>query len=718
MRPRCLSQKSLVRLACLATLSAAALSSAAHAQTAPEDQATTLDEVVVTGTSVQATVRTAPASVSVIGNEQLSARPAADINDIIGRLPGVTKAVTTDGGTSIQIRGLPQAYTLVLVDGQRMGSSSDTFDRYTRNELNWVPPEAIERVEVVRGPMSSLYGSDAMGGVINIITKATEEYWRGALTATTVQPEESIRGADYVYSGYVSGPITDSLAVRLTGSVSEQQADRGLPDGTTSFRFGGGREGSRVRSGGARVTWKPIEGHQFAFTYDASLWEFFPGPAPTTSNPGGVSASTRGPSRMERSSPGATYTGDFSFGVVRLSAYQTRYENATTAPIITNGVPVAGSSRDAKAISEDLVLNASLSTRFNLLFDHALTVGAQYIDASLDNPNSVGNQANAQGVAGLSSKSTESFAVFGEDQIALTDQLKLTLGVRLDDHSDFGNHVSPRAYLVYQPVDAVTIKGGYSAGFRAPTLRQSNPNFISVSAGAGCSASTMPGYVGGGCYTLGSEGLQPETTENWEVGATWARGEWSAGATVFTTKFEDKIDINPIGYLTGFTQYWNVYTNITEAKTEGLELTGTAPILRNVGHLLLDSLTLTANATHMFTSENTHTGAPLSTIPEWAANTTLDWTVSEQLNLALDVQYTGKMVGLDFVRQANAIGTAQIQKAFTLVDLSANVRVNDSVTVNTGIRNLFDESPNGLADGGNNFYTPGRRVFVSLTGRF
>jgi outer membrane receptor for ferrienterochelin and colicins len=631
--------------AALATVSYASLTGTAFAAAADDQSG---NDIVVTASSVATTIKDAPASISVIGADDLERRPATDINDILSRAPGISKATTPDGGTSIQVRGLPQNYTLVLLDGQRMGSSGDTFDRYSRNELNWIPQETIERIEIVRGPMSSLYGADAMGGVINVITKNTYDRWRGALQAGTVQPEATIRGSDYMLNGFVSGPLGGGFGIRLTGGITEQQADRGLPDGTTSFRWGGGREGSKVESVGARLNWQSAdERHTINAFHDISRARTFPGPAPTTSNPGGVSASTRGPSKMDRTNTGANYTGKFDFGTARLAAYQTRYANATTAPVIVNGVPVTGSTQAAKAVAKDFVIDGSLAMPFELGVRHSLTVGGQFIRSSLDNPNSVGNQPNTDGVAGLSFKRTTSYAAFAEDQIALLDILTLTLGLRADHHSDYGTHVTPRAYAVLHPFPDLTIKGGYAEGFRPPSLRQSNPNFISASQGAGCSPVSLPGYVGGGCYTLGQTGLDPETTKNWEIGANYESGGFQAGLTFFDTRFQNKIDVAPIGYRDGFTQYWAVYTNIDSAVTRGLEANVSIPLIDNPDSRILRGLTLQANGTHMFKSENTDTGEPLATTPQWAANATLAWRVNEDLSLTFDAQYIGKQVGLD-----------------------------------------------------------------------
>ena len=86
--------------------------------------------------------------------------------------------------SKIKLRGLPDKYTLILIDGKRQGSSSGVNyrDDLGQQDLDWISPEMIERIEVVRGPMSSLYGSEAMGGVINIITRKVAKVWSGSVS--------------------------------------------------------------------------------------------------------------------------------------------------------------------------------------------------------------------------------------------------------------------------------------------------------------------------------------------------------------------------------------------------------------------------------------------------------------------------------------------------------------------------------------------------------
>ena len=508
--------------------------------------------VTVTASATALAVKDAPASLTVLTAEDIRRVPAADLNEVLRRVPGLTQATTPDGGTSIQIRGLPQQYTLILVDGVRVGSSSETFDRYTRNELNWIAPESIERIEVVRGPMSSLYGSDAMGGVINIITKKTGAQWGGQVTAGAEINPESIRGDDYTAGFTIGGPLAQGLKLQLTGQQTYREADSGLDDGTTAFRWGGGREGAKLQSLGARVDWELNADHKLVLDLQQSEWRTLGGPAASTSNPGGfaAAASTRGPAKMERDSLGLTHTGKYSFGTSKLSLSQSEYSNQTTAPLTQNGqfvtVPggMATQTYATHAVSKDLIVDGSLTMPLNWGYEQLLTVGAHWQRSELDNPNSVGSVANASGVAGLSYKQAKSQALFVEDQIFLRDNLSLTLGMRADHHEDYGSHISPRAYMVYHPTDAWTVRGGYSEGFRAPNLRQSNANFVSQSQGAGCA---LTGYLGGGCNTRGNADLKPETSKNWELGMAWERNDWQAGLTFFNTDFTNKIDARGIG---------------------------------------------------------------------------------------------------------------------------------------------------------------------------
>ncbi|WP_081897367.1 TonB-dependent receptor domain-containing protein [Massilia sp. BSC265] len=701
---------------------------ASYAQAQPDAAAAPAIPVVLVTAAANATevsVNDAPASVSVITAAELARMPTTDLNDVLRRSVGLSQATTPDGGTSLQIRGMPQQYTLLLVDGQRMGSASDTFDRYSRNELNWIPVESIERIEIVRGPMSSVYGSDAMGGVINIITKQNSRKWAGSVTAAAELNEDGYRGNDYKLGFSVNGPASETVRIRAQGEQRYRQADTRLPHGVDAFRWGGGREGSKLQSYGGQMTWLPVRGHRLTLDVQAGTWRTLPGPAADRSNPGGFLDYTRGPANMRREATTVSYAGQHGDVSSKVALSRTRYQNATDAPVVRDGrlVPELDTAGlpatdrrgnplyqrfDTAAIAGDLVFDASLSAPLQYGFKHMLTVGTQWQRSQLDNPNSVGSLPNADGIAGLSYKETRSSALFAEDQIFLLEQLSLTLGLRRDQHDRYGGNSSARAYMVYHPTKAWTLRGGLSEAFRAPTLRQSNPNFVSQSAGAGC----LSGYQGGGCYTRGSAALAPETSRNWEFGASWESDGRQANIGYFSTRFQDKIQERALGYLPGNPMYWQEYVNVANAQTRGIEMGVTWPLLK--------SLTLRTNLTHMLKAENTATGEPLSVVPRWSANSTLDWQVSDNLDAYLLAEFTGKQVNLDW-RNANndeRFGEQRIAHGFALFDAGFNYKLSKRMRLSGGVKNVFDRNPNGSVDEGNNFYTPGRRYFAALSTTF
>lgn len=177
------------RINIVTVLLAAAAAPLLHAA---EEQA-----MVVTATGFEQKIQEAPASISVITKKQLEDKAYRDVTDALKDVPGV---VVTGGASSsdISIRGMASKYTLFLVDGKRI-STRDTRPNSDNAgiEQGWLPPlESIERIEVIRGPMSSLYGSDAMGGVINVITKkiATQQAWRGALHGDATLQEKRDSG--------------------------------------------------------------------------------------------------------------------------------------------------------------------------------------------------------------------------------------------------------------------------------------------------------------------------------------------------------------------------------------------------------------------------------------------------------------------------------------------------------------------------------------------
>ncbi|MGL6250104.1 MAG: TonB-dependent receptor plug domain-containing protein, partial [Billgrantia desiderata] len=219
------------------TALAVAVASAPLAFTAQAQDSARLDNIVVTATGFEQSLRDAPASISVVTREELERRQFANIAEAIADIPGVDvrSGVGKTGGLNVSIRGMPSNYTLILIDGRRQNAAADiTPNGFGETATSFMPPlSAIERIEVIRGPMSTLYGSDAMGGVINIITRRVANEWSGSVSAESTFQQHREEPNSQALSVFASGPLVEeTLGLQLRGRVYNRGASERLMEGT------------------------------------------------------------------------------------------------------------------------------------------------------------------------------------------------------------------------------------------------------------------------------------------------------------------------------------------------------------------------------------------------------------------------------------------------------------------------------------------------------
>ena len=672
-------------VAALAAAIGLALASTAHADaSADAASAKQMDTVVVTATGAQQWIKDAPASISVISREEIERKPVTSIGQLLSTVPGVTGGYALSGAQSkIRLRGLPEQYTLILIDGRRQGNSSGVNyrDDLGPQDLNWLSPDMIERIEVVRGPMSSLYGSDAMGGVINIITRKIADHWGGSVTFNHSMPDSSTRGDTTQMGALFSGPLTDNLGVRIGANVTDRKSDR-LEDQTP---------GSKAENANLQFHWRLNDDH--ALTIEGS----------------------RGVQRN-------TGAGDvYAWGLSKLVqtgyvlGHDGRYGDTTTSKttLVQNDYKDKGSAVGNH--SKETVFDTAFTTGFHWGFEHSLNVGGQWKREQLENSDTIGTvPVTWTGSSRISPTSeADSWALFAEDHITLHERFVLTLGVRWDNTDNYDDNVSPRIYGVWHPGDAWTVRGGVSKGFRAPNLKQGTAGAATQSGGRGCGSLTPEGWNSRlvsadgttGCYMAGNPNLEPETSTNYELGVGFDQDGWSASATYFLTNFDDKIEQVPLrdipGQTTSFVNgfWWTVAQNIQKARTRGVEASVTVP--------LHERLSWTTNATRMLESKNRTTGASLLVVPKITANTSLNWDVTDAWSLNLSAQHIGK--------QLVATSSSTFAKAYTTVDLVTGYDVNENLTLRAGVLNLDDVS---TLEDGNDYDGGARTFFVGLTARF
>ncbi len=249
-----------------------------------------LSEIVVTAAGFEQKLVDAPASISVVTVEELKERPYLTLIDAVRDLEGVDVGETSDktGQRTISMRGMGSDYTLVLVNGKRQNNHGDIYpNNFGGNQFNHTPPlDTIERIEVIRGPASTLYGSDALGGVINIITKKSADRWSGSATAGRSFQSNDDFGDDTTVDLFVSGPLVPGkLNLSGRGSWYDREASNPEyapvtdPSGvvqTRSLGFGGG--GKTVDntniSYGFTLDWLIAENQTLSFDYDGSKQDY------------------------------------------------------------------------------------------------------------------------------------------------------------------------------------------------------------------------------------------------------------------------------------------------------------------------------------------------------------------------------------------------------------------------------------------------------------
>lgn len=576
-----------------------ALAGAAQAQTAATSdgtitvaQAQTLPSVTVSATLAEQDARTAPASVTVIGREELEARNAADLLDAVRGAPGITLSPRQIGGRkTIALRGLEGKHTLTLIDGRRI-SASDDVAGHSDYQYGWLPMSAIERIEVIRGPMSSLYGSEALGGVVNLITRKPKDKWTGSVGISGSNPTSSREGESTgKASVYASGPVGERVMLRVNGEVAHASPVADRKDARTSEI-----EGRHSQTGGltAYLALTPQQTLEAGWTgvnerRDYDTVSFRPAPK-----------AYRSTYHIDRTQTHLGWEGRFDGWRGRLQAYRSEIDIVNTA---TNGV----SPTRPQNMSHD-VLDGHASFK---LGSHQITVGGEWRDETLIN-------------AGLKNGRDSAMhkALFVQDEIALTRTLMLTAGLRADNHQLFGSEVSPRAYLVWEASPALVVKGGFGHAFKAPTLKQISPNYVGAE---------------GPHSFAGNANIQPESSNSFEVGADWqAAPGWSLRATAFNTEIKDLITYRLLR--TQGTRRFYQYDNINAARIRGLEAGMTWDITR--------AWSWSNDLTLLNTRDKT-TGKKLADRPSSSLTSRLEWKDASGWSARVAGEFTGSQTATD-----------------------------------------------------------------------
>ncbi|MGY0215801.1 TonB-dependent receptor plug domain-containing protein [Endozoicomonadaceae bacterium StTr2] len=633
----------------ISLLSAAVITLQSHAATDP----TELSPVVVTA-KAPVSAEDFAGTVSVVTAEDIELIGATNLLEAIESLPGLSTSRVGSGREGIRIRGMQTDHTLILVDGKRI-SDTDATVPFSNFQYNWVPVGMIDRIEVIRGPMSNLYGSSAIGGVINIITKGAGKEWKQSARAEASKIHSADGGDEYAVSYSARGPLSDKADLKF--SIEHRKSD--------PFQKEFNVNGNQLKSSeqGKKLTNILAETGINLPNNDLLTLGIIYGKEEREDHPSTPYYD------IKRHQVSVGYETSLAGFDVKALAYQSQSKNKNIS---------GGYNRN---ITENM---ATLDITGNLTDNQILSAGAEY-----------STEESERTDISFKDKFTN-LSAFAEDRIALTDSLTFTAGARYDDHKQYGSKFSPKAYLNYAFSDVVGFKLGYGQGFKSPSVNEGSENYIYTNKSAGY-------------QIIGNGNLKPETSKTFEAGLSIHTGDLNFSTTLFYNDVENLITTKSLGFDPAQGVVRLQYTNVNNAKIKGIETTAgyrvNEAIQLDFSHTYLDPKDKDTDERLEKRSDHEVSAAVTYKMAALGLKTKLDW------------QYIGSQYETRSVRGPNARSIKAKIPGYDLFNLSFHKRFNDNVSVNFGVKNMFDVYPaekdkNSIAG---TYSDTGRELFANVT---
>jgi len=618
------------------------------------------ETIVVSATRTEVSLQDAPGAITVITADDIADTAARDLVDILSSTPGISLAGRGVGGRkTISIRGAENRHTLILIDGRRITASNAVMG-HANYENSWIPVEDIERIEVVRGPLSALYGSEALGGVVNIITKAPTDRWRGSIKLGGGVTEGD-GGNNTNIGATISGPL---LADRLGISIAiESLRDKAIEDkDNPPFTE---IEGRKILTFAPRLFIHPFGDHRFELF--ASLSEE-DRDLVGSSRVGGVNRVHDSLYELKKSTYGLGWSGTTGPNYSKINLYRSEIDKETINTFRHNG---------SQTFVPDIAINEVLDaqTSFSIL-GQLVTLGGEYRDETI--------KANSLSAIGGKETITHK-AAFAQVEIGLFgDQLLLTPGLRYDRHEFFGSEYSPRIYALYKVTDQINLKAGYGHAFNAPTAKQVSPGYF---------ASTGPHQF------FGNPDVKPETSDTYEAGIEYFGEAVTAKSFYFYSDIKDLIAYEQIGMVGPIVRQFEA-RNINKARIHGVET--------ELNVTLPHNLNISGSYTWL-DAEDRQTGEPLNGRPEHSVGAKLKHRFSPWgLSSALRYEY----IGTQYFRSGE-----DKAPGYSLWHASAEKFITDNISIQAGVDNIGDVRLRDKADVFP-YDERGRFFYAALRGRF
>lgn len=671
-----------------------------------DHHATPMGQVVVTATKTEQSIDRVTAAVQVITAEDIKKIGATTLKDVFKKTPGLVMQYGTfpsgssASKSSISLRGMGATGSLWLIDGRRLaGEVSNPYDG------DRIPASMIERIEIVKGPMSALYGADAVGGVINIITKQPKDSFKAEVTASAGQNADgdagkknlsaTVRGGQDNFRGsfYISRVTSDPYSEReSTSTKAKQGANWVNPESHPNPGVAGNidssypvdvtyREEATVNTVGGRgevdINEKFTLGAEFNWfeeerngTFRAT---FHPSNYGTPNVPiKDIPVNSKDENNRLDIAVDGNYDASDDLDV-NFRVYKSYYEkkNTTTASEYAD----MGYASEAASASSGMNANVDvtsyeLGSNWQVNDNHLLTGGLEYRQEKRE-------ATVFDSTPNMDTREVAYKALYLQDDFQVDDTLSFTVGGRYDQYermsyvdansnnrgSETDSETTFRMGAVKKLADNMNLRVNAAQGYRVPDIREL---FIQKQTPAG--------------LLLGSEAIQgaktaaydlkPEKTMSYEValGGQANKINYSVGA--FYNDIKDRIEQQDKGA-------YKTFENVEKAQTYGAEVTAGY----DFGKGVTGQLSWTELRTY-----NEETKEKLEFQPDRVVSVAVDWMVNDRLTVGGDVTHTA-----DQYYTLNQGAVEKTAPGYALVNANVSYQIDKKLEIFGGVDNIFDQ---------------------------
>lgn len=556
----------------------------------------TLDAVVVTATRTENDVKNVPASTQIITSSDIKKSGATNVRDAITDFANITMTKKVrGGGHEIIVRGMSTDKSLIMVNGHRVANEADGSGLGNANALDRINVDNIEKIEIVKGPSSALYGSEAMGGVINIITKGSKE---AEVRTGLVNSSEDFTNWWHLDSGEI-GKFSATLDMRFnkirrdgddTDFLSDSFGTAQTYNFNANYHFNDHnylnfyvdhytqnlkRDLYNKKLFNAKAEFPDEMKDAMKAKYGV---EYVTGDASIDDGLANY--------HYKQQTYGLSWNGKTARNDWQIQTYLSKFDwqsDIFYSGLQTHGHIPAGQpsymanmwdgmfkkfftpsyANDVNVNSNKLfAIEARNSTRVNN--NHRLTYGAEYVKNTVKGTNfgddnqfgvtHIGSVSKNEVTKEISEKEIDTYAAYLQDEINYGKWF-IVPAIRYDHHENFGSHTSPKLGLTYKANDTFRVKANYGKGFKAPTIQ----NLY-------CKLVTSMGQAG--IITVNpNANLRPETSDSWDVGVEKEWGKISTSLVYFDTKLENMITTEKIG------DHTHRCINVGNVRVKGIEHT-------------------------------------------------------------------------------------------------------------------------------------------------